>query len=388
MKKLRALAISDLHLGESDCLLYDNKFTIQDKIVEKIASLSSGTNGFEDGIEELILLGDIIDLSEAPDKQAYAGTKDFLSRLFKSVPVDKLIFIPGNHDHYMWVQIAIDELKKQLNKKQLDLTDYYQNIFYLPKKIENPEVFITNCIDAWDRPVEVWYPNYAIDEGKSNDRKSQYFFFDHGHLFAVRIQFFSNHLLYRILLGFQKNIRDTRNLKELEQCIYKFIELMWHTKDTKFYFMRESIYDWLIKMLLTGRFYKTGTTSFNEDYRSALSIELGEQIRWYLSDICDLDDRYFRDRDFHFIFGHTHRGGRVLKEDKKIRVKGSFISIWNTGGWIVPSKVFSPDAFIFYIQQDKDPWEANMYKLVKYDWPSLEGDYDKNLLTYRANTIP
>ena len=86
------------------------------------------------------------------------------------------------------------------------------------------------------------------------------------------------------------------------------------------------------------------------------------------------------------IFGHTHLGGRVIKDDRKIRIKGSFISIWNTGGWIVPSRAFSPDACIFYIERNKDRLVPNMYKLVKVvksDGKPPVGDYDKRILYFR-----
>ena len=83
MKKLKVLTVSDLHLGEGDSLLHDNDFGIIDTTVGKIRELSrAGENeDAESGIDTLILLGDIVDLSEAQDNKAYGKTRFFLGKL-------------------------------------------------------------------------------------------------------------------------------------------------------------------------------------------------------------------------------------------------------------------------------------------------------------------
>ena len=99
-KKLKALVLSDLHLGKKNTLLYDNELGIRDTAIKKFNELSNTTpdDEFESGIEELILLGDILDLSEADDEKAYNSFKEFLEIFLKSVKVDKIVFIPGNFD--------------------------------------------------------------------------------------------------------------------------------------------------------------------------------------------------------------------------------------------------------------------------------------------------
>ncbi|MBI3398319.1 MAG: metallophosphoesterase [Deltaproteobacteria bacterium] len=101
MKKIKVMALSDLHLGEPEGLLYNKPPNVVDIFVDKVCELAKGSGGFEDGIEELVLIGDIADLSEAPENEAYANTSYFFKTLFEKVQVDKVIYIPGNHDHHI-----------------------------------------------------------------------------------------------------------------------------------------------------------------------------------------------------------------------------------------------------------------------------------------------
>jgi len=56
MKKLKALAVSDLHLGEGNALLHDNACEIIDATVGKIRDLSSARadDAVESGIDTFI----------------------------------------------------------------------------------------------------------------------------------------------------------------------------------------------------------------------------------------------------------------------------------------------------------------------------------------------
>lgn len=386
MKKLRALALSDLHLGKKNALLSENKFGMTDTTIEKIRELSTAgpDANFESGIEELILLGDIVDLSEASDIKAYEILKNFLTKFLGSVNVDKIIFIPGNHDHHLWLRIVCND--------DISEENYIEKIAALPQTIMDPPIFLKSCMPNSTPPVKVCYPYYSIDEVDEEHTSDnikiapQYFLFDHGHLFSALLKKLSKCFIIRSMLGFEKSTTDVKTLKELELAIWRFIETIWHPNENKLQRMRAKIWDMYQKIKLTLKFNESIPTTFREDYRSVLRGDLIRQIQWYLSELCILHSDCFYKRDFHLIFGHTHLGGRVLKDDRKIRIKGSFISIWNTGGWIVPSRTFSPDACIFYIERNKDRLVPNMYKLVKVvksDGKPPVGDYDKRILYFR-----
>ena len=84
MKKvIRVLALSDLHLGELETLLYnsEDEYNLINVTVERISELSQGNKTYGSGVEELILIGDILELSEADEDELAVMPKPFLCLL-------------------------------------------------------------------------------------------------------------------------------------------------------------------------------------------------------------------------------------------------------------------------------------------------------------------
>lgn len=98
---------------------------------------------------------------------------------------------------------------------------------------------------------------------------------------------------------------------------------------------REAISDLLRKLRLEFGQSITGLT-FAQDCIPLMDDQVRSKIRWYLKDICLIKDEV--QRGFHVVFGHAHHGGGLLRPDRKVRVNGRFISLWNTGGWLVWNK--------------------------------------------------
>jgi hypothetical protein len=212
--------------------------------------------------------------------------------------------------------------------------------------------------------LAVTYPHYRLDT------ESSYFFFDHGHLFSSALDKLTN-------------ASEAVSLEDLEEKTFRFMEKVWYETKSR---ARERIYDFFRKIKLrmkrAWRIRDSRRTTFDEDATPVYDDYLRSQIIWYLQDICKIKEEV--KKDFHFIIGHTHHGGRVLRVDRKIRINGRFITVWNTGGWLVPSKVFSPDAYIFYIEQTAKGLEPNAYKLVAKGHPEDEGDYSRSILQERV----
>ena len=357
MKRLKAVALSDLHLGEPEGILYHkNDLNVIDILSTKIKDLSKASNTFEEGVEELILIGDIVDLSEAiEDEEAYENTKVVLSKIIEKVKLDKIVYIPGNHDHHLWVELLEEEEGKDFDKCSPRIR--------IDKSLEEKDHFLSRCLPEWPaEKLDIRYPNYKIEADNS------FFLFDHGHLFSKTIENMTDG-------------EDAKDLDDLEERTYKFMEMIWYETKSK---PREVIYDLLRKLRLEfGKSVKGNT--FTEDSTPLMDDYVRTKIRWYLRDIYGIKDEV--QKDFHFIFGHTHYGGRLLRSDRKIRVNGRFISLWNTGGWLVPSKVYSPDAYIFYIENPSENLKPDMYKLVSREKPEDEGDYPKEILRKRALSI-
>jgi len=315
MKKLKAVVLSDLHLGEPEGILWHkDELNVIDILATKIETLSKDTNTLEDGVEELILIGDIVDLSEAKDEEAYNNTKVVLEKIIKKVKLDKIVYIPGNHDHHLWVEL----LKEEQGEDDFDKCSPKIKI---DKSLKKKEFFLSRCLPKWPpENLDIRYP-------------------------------------------------------------YKFMELIWYETKSK---PREFMYDLLRKLGLEFRKSVKGNT-FMEDSTPLMDDFVRSKIRWYLRDIYGIKDEV--QKDFHFVFGHSHNGGRLLRADRKIRLNGRFISLWNTGGWLVPSKVYSPDAYIFSIENSPEGVKPDMYKLVSMEKPEDEGDYPKKILRKRALSI-
>lgn len=173
----------------------------------------------------------------------------------------------------------------------------------------------------------------------------------------------------------------------LEEIACSFIEWIWHPRETFWQGIREWIYDRSKRLFLLLKHGSTLRNTFREDSRPIYDEALLEQIQWYLLKICKIQPVYFHQKDFHFVFGHTHIGGMALKPVRRFRMNGPFISVWNTGGWLVPSEVFSPNAYVFYVERNADRLEPGVYKMVRIHGAIPVGDYDERLLSERLGHL-
>jgi len=88
------IVVSDLHLGEE---VGEATFAGQTKIeafAQELEALGE--------IEELILLGDILELALAPLSQVTEQMAALFQRIYE-IP-KKIVYVPGNHDHHIWSQ--------------------------------------------------------------------------------------------------------------------------------------------------------------------------------------------------------------------------------------------------------------------------------------------
>jgi metallophosphoesterase superfamily enzyme len=79
----QSFVISDLHLGEDNSVVtYEkaqDKHPLVDKLIEKIKEVSDLPNGRR--VSELVLLGDIFDLSLAPFDEALDSVQKFINQI-------------------------------------------------------------------------------------------------------------------------------------------------------------------------------------------------------------------------------------------------------------------------------------------------------------------
>jgi len=373
MRKIKAVALSDLHLGDAESILYqddEDKDNIIGVATEKIAGLTDAKDGEKGRIEELILLGDIADLSQAEPEIAYNNTRIFLEILIDKVDVKKIVYVIGNHDHHLWVELVEhDQGKKYRDCKKVDIPSiHWEDNAFFKERLELP---------GFNGELLFTYPNYLVT---STDQKTS-FLFHHGHFLSETV------------LEGMVNKSKVQSLEELENRANWDIELMWWNLK-KLDPLKEKFYDLILRRAeyLFQKKHGRGTT-FAEDARSIADEYLRNSTKWYLENMCGI--KTSKGEDFHFVCGHTHNGGRLLRDDRTLRIHGRFISIWNTGGWIVPTDIWSPDAYIFYIEERSENGKVNlvpnMFKIVAFPesgpGPGVEGDYPRDILRKRLERI-
>src|SRR5208337_2984599 len=92
-------ALSDLHLGAP------GSYLTLDSVRKKLtASLWENTRG---QIDKLLLVGDIIDLTLGRTPGPWIEARRFFAEIFApGLDIGHVIYIPGNHDHHLWVMLV------------------------------------------------------------------------------------------------------------------------------------------------------------------------------------------------------------------------------------------------------------------------------------------
>jgi predicted phosphodiesterase len=90
MAGVTAAIVSDLHLGLADGRDLLRTAPAQEALVAALA-----------GVDELVLLGDVVELRERPVATAMAAARPALERIGRAVAGKPVTIVPGNHDHHL-----------------------------------------------------------------------------------------------------------------------------------------------------------------------------------------------------------------------------------------------------------------------------------------------
>jgi predicted phosphodiesterase len=85
---VRIAVLSDLHLGTRTRVDLARRPDVRARIVECVR-----------GFDEVVLLGDTIELRDRPLDAALAAADPFLAELGAALPNGRVVLVPGNHDH-------------------------------------------------------------------------------------------------------------------------------------------------------------------------------------------------------------------------------------------------------------------------------------------------
>ena len=96
--RLKMLAISDTHLGDSVSLL--SSPTGRRHLAEELRRQLGGQGELE--VEELILVGDILERAFSPLSKVLGHARDFIEALRGVAAVRRIVYLVGDHDHVLW----------------------------------------------------------------------------------------------------------------------------------------------------------------------------------------------------------------------------------------------------------------------------------------------
>jgi hypothetical protein len=87
---LRTLVVSDLHLGASSRADLLRRAELRAPLIERL----------RDGIDRLVILGDVVELREVPVHRAAAAARPLLAEAGEALgPGGEIVLLAGNHDH-------------------------------------------------------------------------------------------------------------------------------------------------------------------------------------------------------------------------------------------------------------------------------------------------
>ena len=375
MSRIRsAIVLSDLHLGREMSYLYT-----KDERFKKNSLALQGLLSELGPQDEVILLGDFLELAIGSLDEVYQDAREFFSLLAETGPYERIVFIPGNHDHHFWRELVEEVFINERLRRSLPPPGHHKY----------PRCFVDMRFSSADSdpasPIaltEVWPDNKPMPEIvvkyphhfasiPSNEGKDNHYLFTHGHFLEdlfkpvnyiiqpahlEELEAFNNFWLE----SFDYHIWHAGRLSNF---VWKFVQSFqrWGAKDNPemenmideiFHQLREKGYlSWLsacvLKRFMKGKIRKISWNENSGLYKAAVDEKLIRSIEDYIGRY--IVSRYQKGRakdldlpadsdipmPFTFVFGHTHI---PIKDEDMERsravVNSKVYPLLNTGGWL------------------------------------------------------
>ncbi|MBN2102446.1 metallophosphoesterase [bacterium] len=367
------IAMSDLHLGKPENYLhvsdpaYDKN---REAVIEMLRKLGPQ--------DQLILNGDLMELSLAGWDDVYEDLKSFFGILSEGGPYQKIIYIPGNHDHHFWRMLV----------EQTNITGRMIHGGSPPSNEMYPYCFVDVRFSSHEthEPCEavlphLWPDNHEVPEfvikyphhlfAVPNQRKvPTYYFFTHGHFleplfkpinFIIEpahleeLEAFNNVWLEAFDYDLGHAGRMSERIYEMERIWqeggYKAQQTVRQIfKEIQKVLMEAMHLRWwkslIVKCVLGFIFKQVPLYSLNKKgdlFQMPLDDKMIGRIAHYIEKY--VLNRYQKgkareyflpvDADipkpFSFVFGHTHQ---PTQKPEPVEIQGLEFSISNTGGWL------------------------------------------------------
>jgi UDP-2,3-diacylglucosamine pyrophosphatase LpxH len=393
MSDIAYVCLSDMHFGAASSLLTNLDYVTLEvapgdapPVLEALVDcLAAVVQRHPKPKPVLVLNGDIFELALAHDSAAAMAFERFVELTFKTGPrlFDRVIYIPGNHDHHLWetaretvyAQYITDrdpaeELEPPWHTTRLR-DDVPRN-----QPVRSPmlrAIFARQGIH--DVEVEVRYPNYGV----LRDGGRRAVVFHHGHFVEP---------IYTAMTAMQRVIFPTSEkgpeVADWEARNFAWIDFLWSTlgrsgdagedvgliydmledrdavkaiadnilddalprvlkgwkrrlRRPAHWFIRKQILDSVTKFERRNP-TETLSASSREGLRRYLEGPLAAQILYENRDLDDMDSRHMPDETT-FVFGHTHK---PFQHHESFDRYPRGVALYNSGGWVVDTT--TPDA--------------------------------------------
>lgn|GEM_PF-1686144 len=346
------IILSDLHLGEEDGLLTPLDSSggpdpgITPLLWEHLADLLEEITRNNKERPSLILLGDVVEFALSDPITAQRLFFQFISYLTKDRHLfQRIIYIPGNHDHRVWELAKYAQYVSYVNRKGYGVLndrpwnrtkcvvskDYHYVRPWFWEKIENEKI-----------DLRILYPNYCI----TNEGTNRILLLHHGHFLESIYLFLSylrsiifgiplpdsverleeeNHPWVEFLFssfGFTGELgKDVETFYDMLQSPKKMEMLMFDSgKRLANMFLHNSVGQRFLKKILP--YILKAATRFIYDvaerykHQEILGEKLLNNLKWYIKGplrsqvMEELEEKGYELEMFQkciFTFGHTHK---------------------------------------------------------------------------------
>ncbi|NIS62797.1 MAG: hypothetical protein GTO13_19480 [Proteobacteria bacterium] len=315
-QKRRIVVISDFHLGDRRSTLEDH-----DVVKKLIKELNQGKR-----IDELILLGDIIDLAFSAFQDVIRQAREFFKRI-SSLDIEKIVYIPGNHDYHIWLL----HIEKRDVIEPIGNEGFPQLPNYISQFSDKESFFSEVLPDDLEKKFVIRYPNYEFENNGIE------YFFHHGHqVYGLCV----------LLMGPGEALREGKSLNDLLIANSPILELIYYHLERSEE-MRDKLYTawekygspgvlliiltelldalvpkrkgWLMHRIRTI-WLESRIKRMKKDRETEID-EIEHEIRDYLQ-----VSGWQSQNPLRFIFGHSHVPGRKEIADN--------LTVVNCGSWL------------------------------------------------------
>jgi len=382
MSDIQYICISDLHFGAYNSLLTCSSENGKLQAREKSETLIQLINVIEEVVGKInkkrkakfILNGDIFELALANTNEAVMTFDSFLSLTYtknrKEIFSDKIIYIPGNHDHHLWETARerqyLEYMTKHTPGEEIELPWHHTKMIKpSPLKSRFITILMQRHKGLSEARAMTVYPNLTL----VNREKEKYIVITHGHFIESIYYLMSN--LQSILLN-SKSFPET--IDQIERENFAWIDFFWSVLGrsgevgANIGIMYDMLQDEkalnelannLVTYLLNRGDFPASLQNMLKPIMGYILTKVVSQIavneRGLTDDILGKDARqglltYINGplklqflsennntlpKEMNFIFGHTHKP--FCNKETGFEESGypTEIGIMNTGGWVI-----------------------------------------------------